>query len=226
MKKKPESTHDPRVANIVEALLASTSEPLSLAQIEQAFGAEEGVTRSAIKQALQTLQADYAGRGVELQKLADRWRLQTARDCAPYIQRLAERKPPRYSHALLETLALIAYRQPTTRGDIEDIRGVAVSTHIIRTLEEREWIRIVGHKDVPGRPALYGTTQTFLTDFNLQRLSDLPTLAQLAESELAAPATTLEGDTLDTHMDHTEGGNTLDTHMDHTDGGPLATDSA
>jgi segregation and condensation protein B len=136
----------------------------------------------------------YADRGVELAEVASCWRIQVSQAMEPWVSRLTDEKPARYSRALLETLALVAYRQPITRGEIEDIRGVSVSSSIMKTLQEREWVRVVGHRDVPGRPAMYGTTRQFLDYFNLKGLDDLPTLMELrdidtinAELDLAWP---------------------------------------
>jgi len=160
---------------IVEALLLASPEPLDDKQL-LALLADEGASRADIGGALSQLQAECADRPLELVRVASGWRYQVKRDYAPWVQRLFPEKVGRYSRALLETLAIIAYRQPVTRGDIEAIRGVTVSSQIIRTLEAREWIRIVGHKEVPGRPALYATTKRFLDDFNLQSLEQLPPL--------------------------------------------------
>jgi segregation and condensation protein B len=129
------------------------------------------------------LERDYQDRGIELAQVAGGYRVQVRKETAPWVARLWEEKPARYSRALLETLSLVAYRQPITRGEIEDIRGVAVSTNIVKTLTEREWIRIVGHRDVPGRPALYATTRKFLDYFGLRSLNDLPTLAEIRDPE-------------------------------------------
>ncbi|BCX83013.1 segregation and condensation protein B [Methylomarinovum caldicuralii] len=160
---------------IVEALLLASPEPLDDKQL-QALLADEGATRVDLAEVLGRLQAECQDRPLELVRVASGWRYQVRRDYAPWVQRLFPQKAGRYSRAMLETLAIIAYRQPVSRGDIEAIRGVAVSSQIIRTLEAREWIRIVGHKEVPGRPALYATTRRFLDDFNLQRLEQLPPL--------------------------------------------------
>jgi segregation and condensation protein B len=148
------------------------------------FDEQDGPAREELQTALQSLQLDYQERGIELVEVAGGYRVQVRQELAPWVARLWEEKPARYSRALLETLALIAYRQPITRGEIEDIRGVAVSTNIVKTLTEREWIRIVGHRDVPGRPALYATTRKFLDYFGLRSLNDLPTLAEIRDPEL------------------------------------------
>ena len=130
---------------------------------------------------------DYSERGLELKEVASGFRIQVREDTNPWVARLWEERPQRYSRALLETLALIAYRQPITRGDIEEVRGVSVRTNIIRTLQEREWIRVVGHRDVPGKPALFGTTKAFLDYFNLSSLDDLPSLAEIKDMETIEP---------------------------------------
>ena len=137
------------------------------------------VEREEITLALAALRQDYTDRAIELVEVASGFRVQVRKELAPWVGRLWAEKAPRYSRALLETLALIAYRQPVTRGDIEEVRGVAVSTHIMRTLSERGWVRVVGHRDVPGRPALYATTRNFLDYFNLESLADLPSLLQV-----------------------------------------------
>ena len=143
--------------------------------------------KTEILEALEAIQAHYADRGIELKKVSSGWRFQVRADMAGWINRLWEEKPQRYSRALLETLAIIAYRQPITRGDIEEIRGVAVSSHIIKTLSEREWIKVVGQRDVPGRPSLYATTKQFLDYFNLESLEALPSLRELADIDSLTP---------------------------------------
>jgi segregation and condensation protein B len=171
----------PDVKLIVEGALMAAGSPLSLDQILALYPEERRPTRDEIREAVAALGDDYAGRGIELVEVAGGWRIQVRRLVAPWVARLWEEKPARYSRALLETLALIAYRQPITRGEIEDIRGVAVSTQIVKTLTEREWVRVVGHRDVPGRPALYATTRRFLDYFGLKSLNDLPPLAELRD---------------------------------------------
>jgi segregation and condensation protein B len=166
---------------VIEALLLTASQPLSLNQIAAVFDEAERPTPSEIGNALKQLGDDCEGRGIELSEVASGFRLQVREEYMSWVSRLWEERPQRYSRALLETLALIAYRQPITRGDIEDVRGVSVSTNIIRTLQEREWIRVVGHRDVPGKPALFGTTKAFLDYFNLTSLDDLPTLAEIKD---------------------------------------------
>jgi len=173
--------------NVLEALLLASGEPLSLATIASVFTDEEQPGNSEIGKALQELGADYEERGLELKEVANGFRLQVRQEVNPWVSRLREERPQRYSRALLETLALIAYRQPITRGDIEEVRGVSVRTNIIRTLQEREWIRVVGHRDVPGKPALFSTTKVFLDYFNLKSLDDLPSLAEIMDMESIEP---------------------------------------
>jgi segregation and condensation protein B len=162
----------------LEAVLLSSSGALTLAELKRVFEVELG--NDFLRRALEELRADWQGRAVELVQVADGWRFQTRPEVQPYLDRLNPEKPPRYSRAVLETLAVIAYRQPVTRGDVEEIRGVAVNSQIVKTLEERGWIEVVGHKDVPGRPALFATTKQFLSDLNLRALSELPPLPELA----------------------------------------------
>lgn len=156
--------------------------PLSVDHLQHLFGLEDAQpTRDEIRATLEDIETDCADRGYELKRVASGYRFQVREDLSPWIARLWDEKPQRYSRALLETLAIIAYRQPITRGDIENIRGVAVNSAIVKTLLEREWIRVVGHRDVPGKPALYATTRLFLDYFNLQRLEDLPPLSEIRD---------------------------------------------
>jgi segregation and condensation protein B len=171
----------PTLKQIVEGALFAAGGPLNLEQIQSLFPEEERPARVDLEEAVAALRADYAGRGIEIAQVAGGWRVQVNSEVAPWVARLWDEKPTRYSRALLETLALIAYRQPITRGEIEDIRGVAVTTQIIKTLSEREWVRVVGHRDVPGRPALYATTRRFLDYFGLRSLNDLPPLAEIRD---------------------------------------------
>jgi segregation and condensation protein B len=167
---------------VLEAALLVAVEPLSLSELKRMFEHDESaplMPNDTLRQALEGLRTDWQGRGVELVQVADGWRFQTRPEMQTWIARLKNEKPPRYSRAVLETLAIIAYRQPVTRGDIEDIRGVSVNPHIIKTLEERGWIEPIGHRDVPGRPTLFGTTDHFLSDLNLRTLSELPPLEEL-----------------------------------------------
>lgn len=167
--------------NILEAALLVAGQPLSIEKLSAMFSEDSRPTREEVRDALDALQADYAERGIELKQIDRSWRIQTREKYASWVARLIEERPPRYTRALLETLAIIVYRQPVTRGDIEDVRGVSVSTEIIKTLLGREWIKQVGTRDVPGRPALYGTTRQFLEHFNLKSLGDLPPLAELRD---------------------------------------------
>ena len=168
--------------NIIEAALSASGKPLSMQTLVAMFAdSESPVNRDDIKAALTALEASLAGRGVELVQVASGYRLQVRQTYAPWVSKLWAEKPVRYSRALLETLALIAYRQPVTRGDIEQVRGVAVSSNIVRTLLEREWVRIIGHKEVPGRPAMYATTKQFLDYFNLRSLEQLPSLGEIKD---------------------------------------------
>lgn len=177
-----------KIRNIIEAALMVSEKPLNMARIQSLFGQDaEQIDRELIKNAIDQLQQDYTDRGIELKEVASGFRIQVRSDYAEWINRLFDEKPPRYSRALLETLAIIAYRQPLTRAEIEDIRGVSVNTNIIRTLQEREWVRVVGHKDVPGKPELLATTKEFLDYFNLKKLSDLPTLAEIKELNQVNP---------------------------------------
>ncbi len=162
---------------VLEAALLAAVEPLTLAELKRMF--EQDLSNDVLRRALDELRGAWHGRGVELVQVADGWRFQTRAEMQPWLSRLKNEKPPRYSRAVLETLAIIAYRQPVTRGDIEDIRGVSVNPNIIKTLEERGWIEAIGHRDVPGRPALFGTTGHFLSDLGLRTLSELPPLEAL-----------------------------------------------
>jgi segregation and condensation protein B len=168
---------------VLEAALLVAVEPLTLAEIRRLF--ETAPANADLHSALNALSADWHGRGVELVQVADGWRFQSRPEMQPWLSRMKDEKPPRYSRAVLETLAIIAYRQPVTRGDIEDIRGVSVNPNIVKTLEERGWIEAIGHRDVPGRPTLFGTTPHFLGDLGLASLSDLPPLEELGT--LVAP---------------------------------------
>jgi segregation and condensation protein B len=172
-----------QIKRIVEAALLAAAQPLSLAQLSALFGENEAVSHEELARALEELGADCAERGVELNEVASGFRYQVRQDVHPWVARLWTERQTKYSRALLETLALIAYRQPITRGEIEQIRGVAVSTNIVKTLEEREWVRVVGYRDVPGKPALFGTTKNFLDYFNLKSLDELPPMAEIREIE-------------------------------------------
>ncbi|WP_286695703.1 SMC-Scp complex subunit ScpB, partial [Spongiibacter sp. UBA1325] len=170
-----------QLQRILEGALMAAGKPLTLAQLAELFDEQQRPAANEIRDALAQIERDCEGRGYELKVVASGYRFQVREEFAPWVGRLWDEKPQRYSRALLETLALIAYRQPITRGDIEEIRGVAVSSHIVKTLLEREWVRVVGHKDVPGRPAMYATTRQFLDYFNLSNLDELPSLAEIAD---------------------------------------------
>ena len=164
---------------IIEALLFSSSRPLNEKEILSAFDLRSPPTSNEIKEALKSIEEKYSENSIELVKVASGYRLRIRQEYSSWVAKLWEAKPQKYSRALLETLALIAYKQPITRGEIEEVRGVSVSSQIIRTLLDRSWIKVVGHRDVPGRPALFSTTKDFLDDLNLSKLSDLPELPEI-----------------------------------------------
>ncbi|MBQ4853463.1 SMC-Scp complex subunit ScpB [Rhodanobacter sp. B2A1Ga4] len=168
---------------IIEAALLASTQPLTVQQLGELFNEADEVNREQIARTLEALAGDCAGRGIELKEVASGFRYQVRQDVHPWISRMWTERPSRYSRALLETLALIAYRQPITRPEIEQIRGVVVSSNIIKTMEEREWIRVVGYRDVPGKPALFGTTRAFLDYFNLKSLDQLPPLSEIRDME-------------------------------------------
>ncbi len=173
--------HSPSDAKrILEAALLASQEPMGIAELKRLFDGEVGA--DTLKALLAELAEEWSGRAVGLVSLASGLRFQTRPEFQPYIERLSPEKPPRYSRAVMETLAIIAYRQPVTRGDIENIRGVTVSTQIIQTLENRGWIDVVGHRETPGRPALYATTKRFLDDLGLRSLEELPPLEEIAKT--------------------------------------------
>jgi segregation and condensation protein B len=171
-----------RMKDILETALLVAGEPLSSAELAKLF--DPPLEQDLVRTLLDEIRAAWSGRSVELTQVASGWRFRAKPEVQPYLDRLTPDKPPRYSRAAMETLAIIAYQQPVTRGDIESIRGVAVSSPIIKTLEDRQWIEVVGHRETPGRPALYATTKQFLDDLNLRSLSELPPLAQLDTSHL------------------------------------------
>lgn len=182
-----------QIKKIVEAALMAVDKPLTLAHLHALFAnEEEPVERPQVKDALNELQADYENRGVSVVEVASGYRVQIDQEVAPWISMLFEERPPKYTRALLETLALVAYRQPITRSEIEEVRGVSVSTNIIKTLLEREWVRVVGHKEVPGRPAMYATTKEFLDYFNLRRIDELPPLSELKDLDSIAQEAGIE----------------------------------
>ncbi|MFQ5661555.1 MAG: SMC-Scp complex subunit ScpB [Gammaproteobacteria bacterium] len=177
-----------QIKNILEAALMVADSPLSVNRLLLLFEKDnEPPQREQIRTSLEQLRQDYEGRGLELVEVASGFRFQARREYAEWVNHLFDDRPQRYSRALLETLAIIAYRQPVTRGEIENIRGVSVSSNIVKTLQEREWVRVVGHRDVPGRPELLATTRQFLDYFNLKKLSDLPTLAEIKDFEHINP---------------------------------------
>jgi segregation and condensation protein B len=175
--------NDQYVKNVVEAALLAAGRPVTMDELVSVFDERDGSNAEEVKLAITALTTDYESRGLELLEVASGYRIQIRAAVAQPVARLWQERPAKYSRALLETLALVAYRQPITRGEIEQIRGVAVNPHIIKTLLERNWIRVVGHRDVPGKPELLGTTREFLDYFSLKKLDDLPTLTQLKELE-------------------------------------------
>lgn len=184
------------VTRIVEAALLAANQPLTLAQLHALFPEDQPAPADSVETALETLREGCAERGVELVELASGFRFQVQADVHAWVARLWTERQTRYTRATLETLALIAYRQPITRGEIEQVRGVAVSSNIIKALEEREWIRVVGHRDVPGKPALFGTTKTFLDYFGLKRLDELPPLSELKDIGELEPQLPLDGEAI------------------------------
>jgi len=185
---------DNKVKMIVEGLLLAAGRPLTLDSIAQVFTRDERPDRSELTAVMQSITDDCSDRGFELKEVASGYRFQVKQDLSVWVAKLWEEKPPRYTRALLETLSLITYRQPITRGDIEEIRGVGVSSNIIRTLLDREWIRVVGHRDVPGRPAMFATTKKFLDYFNLKSLQELPPLSEIKDLDKSNQELDLEDD--------------------------------
>lgn len=183
-----------KLKNIIEGALLAAGETLSKERIMQLFEEDAQPEDELFEEAIKSLQEDCEGRSVELKRVASGYRYQVKEDVGEWVSRLWAEKPQRYSRALLETIALIAYRQPITRGEIEEIRGVAVSTHIIKTLQEREWVRVVGHRDVPGRPAMYATTKTFLDYFDMASLEELPSLQEIRDLDKINQELNLEGE--------------------------------
>ncbi|HET8552374.1 MAG TPA: SMC-Scp complex subunit ScpB [Gammaproteobacteria bacterium] len=175
------SNESPALKHVIEAALLVAGRPLNFDALLGLFDEMERPERGEMRAALDELQQDFADRGIELKEIASGYRIQVRASVSARVSRLFEERPQRYSRALLETLALIAYRQPLTRGEIEDVRGVSVSSNIMKTLQDRGWVRVVGHRDVPGRPALYATTREFLDYFGLKSLDELPTLAELRD---------------------------------------------
>jgi segregation and condensation protein B len=175
---------------ILEAALLAAPEPLGVIELKRLFEGE--LSADTLRKLLAEIAEEWKGRAVELVSLASGWRFQTRAELQPYLERLFPEKPPRYSRAVMETLAIIAYRQPVTRGDIEDVRGVVVSTQIIQSLEARGWIDVVGHRETPGRPALYATTRKFLDDLGLRSLEELPPLEEIAKTLALEPTPATE----------------------------------
>lgn len=165
------------IKRILEAALLASQDALTAGELKRLF--EQELDPGLIRRLLDELREDWSGRGVELVQVSSGWRFRTRSDVQPYLDRLKNEKPPRYSRAVMETLAIIAYRQPVTRGDIEDIRGVVVSSNVLKTLESRGWVDVVGHRDTPGRPGLYATTRKFLEDLGLRSLTELPPLTEI-----------------------------------------------
>ncbi len=200
---------------ILEAVLLAVEHNLSVVQLDALFEQDEArPTRDEIRQALHEMVADYQHRSYELKQVASGYRLQVRQEYAEWVERLWEEKPVRYTRALLETIALIAYRQPVTRGEIEEVRGVSVSSTIVKTLLEREWVKVLGHKDVPGKPALYGTTRKFLDYFNLKSLDELPTLAAIKSLDDIHPELALNETIVDDEIIKSETDLILPVHSD------------
>lgn len=170
-----------QIKHVIEAALLAAGRPLNLDQLRGLFGDDHPPEKAEIRQAIEALEADYEARGIAVAEVASGFRIQVRGAMTPWLAKLWEERPPRYSRALMETLAIVAYRQPVTRGDVEQIRGVAVTTNIMRTLLERGWIKVVGYRDVPGKPAMYGTTREFLDYFGLRQLDDLPPLSEIRD---------------------------------------------
>jgi segregation and condensation protein B len=206
-----------KVKNIIEAILLAADKPLDLKFIETLFEPDmDRPGRDQIVQALQSLTEDYQNRGIRLVEVASGYRMQVVEDYASWVSRLWEEKPQRYSRALLETLVLIAYRQPITRGEIEEIRGVSVSTQTTKTLLERDWIRVLGHKDVPGKPAMYGTTRSFLDYFSLKTLDELPALSDIKDLDKLYPELALDNQVVAELLAVDEQETTTDLNSDET----------
>jgi len=197
-----------QLRNIIEAALLVAARPMSLNQLESLFVDDETPpSRDDIRESLQELQSHFENRGIELVEVASGWRMQSRQEVSSWVAHLFQEKAPRYSRALLETLVLVAYRQPITRGEIEDVRGVAVSSNIVKTLIERDWVKVVGYRDVPGRPELLATTRHFLDYFNLRKIGDLPTLSEIKSLEEIVPELAEEVSMLDsTPVEDSENG--------------------
>jgi segregation and condensation protein B len=203
--------------HMIEATLLAAGRPVSTDQLLELFDERERPTREQLQAALALLTEDYAQRGIELVEVASGWRVQVRPRCADVVSRLWQERPSRYSRALLETLALVAYRQPITRSEIEEIRGVSIASTIMRTLQERNWIRVVGHREVPGRPELLGTTREFLDYFGLKSLDQLPTLAELKDVETIGVQLELPGGETPVEAGAAEIGADVETVVDDSD---------
>lgn len=203
---EPEAPREPLdlalVQRVLEAALLSASEPLTVMQLKRLFTGE--IDADSLRKILEELKGHWEGQAVELTQVASGWRFRVRPEYQPYLDRVSQEKPPRYSRAVLETLAIIAYRQPVTRGDIEDIRGVAVAPATLKALEERGWIDVVGHRETPGRPALFATTRRFLDDLNIVSLEELPPLEELQGVLEQAPTAPVQPGLLDTATDDAE----------------------
>lgn len=212
-----------KLKNILEAVLLAAERSMTVPQLEALFELdEERPTRDEIRKALHEMEEEYETRSLELKHVASGYRLQVKQEYATWVGRLWEERPARYTRALLETMALIAYRQPITRGEIEEVRGVSVSSNIIKTLLERDWIKVLGHKDVPGKPTLYGTTKEFLDYFNLQKLDQLPTLAEIKDLDAIHPELELDEDAAEKTDDDTSGESSEETPKDLSANDPVA----
>lgn len=208
------------IQHIVEAIIFSSNAPMTVQQIAALLVDEDTQTKVSndeVRKAIIEIQSAYEGRGIELKEVASGFRFQVPQGFEPWVSKLFDERPPRYSRALLETLAIIAYRQPITRAEIEDIRGVAVGSNIIKTLQEREWVQVLGHKDTPGRPAMFGTTKALLDYFNLKSLDELPSLAELKDIESLDPQLQLDGETIKTHQAVSEEADTATEQSDETE---------
>jgi segregation and condensation protein B len=209
------SETDNKLKQIIEGLLLAAGKPLTLTAIAEVFEEDKRPSTEELRAAMDLIAADTDGRGFELKEVASGFRFQVRQDLSEWVSRLWEERPQRYTRALLETLSLIAYRQPITRGDIEEIRGVSVSSTIIRTLLDREWVRVVGHRDVPGRPAMFATTKQFLDYFNLKSLQELPPLSEIRDLDKLNPELVFDdgmGDMRVLEMPSEESPESLDEH--------------
>ena len=203
-----------KLKSIIEASLLAAGGSLSLDQMLTLFEENAMPEKKELRTVLDELRSDYEGRGMEIIETGSGWRIQVRAEYADWVSRLWEEKPGRYSRALMETLALIAYRQPITRGEIEEVRGVSVSSNIVKTLQEREWIRVVGHRDVPGKPALYATTKIFLDYFNLKSLNDLPSLAEIKDLDSINKELELNDPDKQTETQQAEAGESSETAIE------------